>query len=174
MLRVTALCVDLLSFDFINSEILSSVMSTNAMTSVWRFVVIWGEMMKKSSSCTSINSQVRNVNEYNYSAGPNVLNTYQNNMATFPQNLLYILINIITCLLPYSDYCINNFQANVFFLILNKNENLVQLLFELWDLFMHQSEKKMVKWWKKVQVVQVLTVKFVMLMSTIILLDQMY
>jgi hypothetical protein len=47
-----------------------------------------GEMMKKSSSCTSINSQVRNVNEYNYSAGPNVLNTYQNNMATFPQNLM--------------------------------------------------------------------------------------
>jgi hypothetical protein len=47
-----------------------------------------GEMMKKSSSCTSINSQVRNVNEYNYSAGPNVLNTYQNNMATFPQNLI--------------------------------------------------------------------------------------
>ena len=44
--------------------------------------------MKKSSSCTSINSQVRNVNEYNYSAGPNVLNTYQNNMATFPQNLM--------------------------------------------------------------------------------------
>ena len=42
-----------------------------------------GEMMKKSSSCTSINSQVRNVNEYNYSAGPNVLNTYQNNVATF-------------------------------------------------------------------------------------------
>ena len=42
--------------------------------------------MKKSSSCTSINSQVRN--EYNYSAGPNVLNTYQNNMATFPQNLM--------------------------------------------------------------------------------------
>ena len=37
---------------------------------------------------TSINSQVRNVNEYTYSAGPNVLNTYQNNMATFPQNLL--------------------------------------------------------------------------------------
>jgi hypothetical protein len=35
-----------------------------------------GEMMKKCSSCTSINSQVRNVNEYNYSAGPNVLNTY--------------------------------------------------------------------------------------------------
>jgi hypothetical protein len=35
-----------------------------------------GEMMKKSSSCTSINSQVRN--EYNYSAGPNVLNTYRN------------------------------------------------------------------------------------------------
>ena len=33
---------------------------------------------------TSINSQVRNVNEYNYSAGPNELNTYQNNMATFP------------------------------------------------------------------------------------------
>ena len=26
--------------------------------------------------------------EYNYSAGPNVLNTYQNNMATFPQNLM--------------------------------------------------------------------------------------
>jgi hypothetical protein len=25
---------------------------------------------------TSINSQVRNVNEYNYSAGPNELNTY--------------------------------------------------------------------------------------------------
>ena len=47
-----------------------------------------GEMMKKSSSCTSINIQVRNVNEYNYSAGPNVLNTYQNNMATFPQNLM--------------------------------------------------------------------------------------
>ena len=35
---------------------------------------------------TSINSQVRN--EYNYSGGPNVLNTYQNNMATFPQNLM--------------------------------------------------------------------------------------
>ena len=34
---------------------------------------------------TSINSQVRNVNEYNYSAGPNVLNTYQHNVATFPQ-----------------------------------------------------------------------------------------
>ena len=33
---------------------------------------------------TSIDSQVRNVNEYNYSAGPNELNTYQNNMATFP------------------------------------------------------------------------------------------
>ena len=32
--RVTALCVDLPSFDFINSEILSSVMSTNAMTSL--------------------------------------------------------------------------------------------------------------------------------------------
>ena len=47
-----------------------------------------GEMMKKSSSCTSINRQVCNVNEYNYSAGPNVLNTYQNNMATFPQNLM--------------------------------------------------------------------------------------
>jgi hypothetical protein len=44
-----------------------------------------GEMMKKSSSCTSINSQVRN--EYNYSAGLNVLNTYRNNMATFPQQL---------------------------------------------------------------------------------------
>ena len=27
-------------------------------------------------------------NEYNYSAGPNVLNTYQNNVATFPQNLM--------------------------------------------------------------------------------------
>jgi hypothetical protein len=37
----TALCVDLLSFDFINSEILSSVMSANAMTSAWRFVVVW-------------------------------------------------------------------------------------------------------------------------------------
>ena len=37
---------------------------------------------------SSINCQVRNVNEYNYSAGPNVLNTYQNNMATFPQNLM--------------------------------------------------------------------------------------
>ena len=34
---------------------------------------------------TSINSQVRN--EYNYSAGLNVLNTYRNNMATFPQQL---------------------------------------------------------------------------------------
>jgi len=33
---------------------------------------------------------------------------------------MYILINIITCLLLYSDYCINNFQANVFFLILKK------------------------------------------------------
>jgi hypothetical protein len=42
MLHVTALCVDLLSFDFINSEILSSV----------------------------------------------ILNTYHNNMATFPQNLM--------------------------------------------------------------------------------------
>ena len=37
---------------------------------------------------TSINSQVRNVNGVHYSAGPNVLNTYQNNMATFPQNLM--------------------------------------------------------------------------------------
>jgi hypothetical protein len=37
---------------------------------------------------TNINCQVRNVNEYNYSAGPNVLNTYQNNMATFPQNVM--------------------------------------------------------------------------------------
>ena len=37
---------------------------------------------------TSINCQVRNVNEYNYSAGPNVLNIYQHNMATFPQNLM--------------------------------------------------------------------------------------
>ena len=34
---------------------------------------------------TSINCQVRNVNEYNYSAGPNVLNIFQHNMATFPQ-----------------------------------------------------------------------------------------
>ena len=55
-----------------------------------------GEMMKKSSSCTSINSQVRNVIEYNYYAGPNVLNTYQNNMATFPQNLMPNISNNCT------------------------------------------------------------------------------
>ena len=43
--------------------------------------VVWFQQIQ-------VSSQVRNVNEYNYSAGPNVLNTYQNNMATFPQNLM--------------------------------------------------------------------------------------
>ena len=62
-----------------------------------------GEMMKKSSSCTSINRQVRNVNEYNYSAGPNVLNTYQNNMATFAQNLMPNISNN-NCTVNYHFY----------------------------------------------------------------------